>query len=61
MDSRVEEVASSCPECGKQVITYWRKDNTGCESHPDYVLVANWAFHSKCWDNMVDRGGPKTS
>jgi len=54
-----EPVVSKCPGCGKDVTTYWMKNNTGCLSKPEeYVLVADWAFHPKCFDEMVEKHNP---
>lgn len=50
----MDVVITKCPRCGKDVMTYWMSDNTGCISSKDYVLVADWAFHAECYDAMCD-------
>jgi hypothetical protein len=50
-----EPVVSVCPFCRQNVTTYWMKNNSGCLSRPEYTLVADWAFHSACWDKFVEQ------
>jgi len=58
-NTEIETCSSKCPECGRTVETLWMKDGGGCLSTPDYVLIADWAFHSPCYDKMLERGGQK--
>jgi hypothetical protein len=46
-------VVTRCPWCQEDVTTMWTHD--GCLSSDEYVLVADWAFHAKCYDAMTDR------
>lgn len=61
MDDDTEPFVSRCPGCGKDVTTYWMKDNTGCVSRPEYVLIAASAYHSECWDKAVENYEPLTA
>lgn len=56
--SPTEDEISICPYCGKEVVSKWMKDNTGCISSPEYTLVANWVYHSKCWDEQLEKFPP---
>lgn len=50
----IETETTNCPYCGKSVISYWVKGG-GCLSRPEeYLLIADWIFHSKCWDAQVE-------
>lgn len=52
MPFQFEPETSTCPYCSQDVVSYWSKD--GCLSRPlHYVLVADWIFHSECWDKQV--------
>lgn len=53
----IEEQTDRCPYCGNPVISLWVKGG-GCLSSPDYVLVADWIFHSSCWDRQVEEHPP---
>jgi hypothetical protein len=55
--STTEPCVSKCPGCGADVTTHWMKDNTGCVSRPEYVLVADWAWHAACWDKALHDHG----
>lgn len=52
----VEHVHSTCPYCGKGVITQWVK--SGCLSNRDVALVGDWAFHGACWDKQIEEHPP---
>lgn len=56
----IETETTPCPYCGEPVISYWVKGG-GCLSRPEYDLIADWIFHSKCWDAQVEKyeTGPK--
>lgn len=47
-DARLDAVVTTCPKCGKPVTSYWHKDNSGCESRPEYALIADAVFHAEC-------------
>ena len=51
----IETIAENCPYCG-QGVTYYC--DGGVISSPDYVLVADWVFHSMCWDKLVEEHPP---
>lgn len=57
-NEKLEPITTACPGCGKTVISYWHKDNRGMESRPEYVLVADWIYHSECWDKLVEDNPP---
>jgi hypothetical protein len=39
-NANLDAVVTTCPKCGKPVTSYWHKDNSGCESRPEYGLIA---------------------
>jgi hypothetical protein len=47
-----------CPYCQLLVETYWMKDGSGMISTPGATLVADWVYHSKCWDKQMDEHPP---
>lgn len=57
-EEEFEEEVTKCPECGQDVTTLWLKNGRGCLSRPEYVLIADWVFHSECWDKLVERNPP---
>lgn len=52
-----EKITTTCPYCGKEVISTWIK-NGGMLRDPNNVLVADWIFHTVCWDKMVEENPP---
>jgi hypothetical protein len=52
----VETETSKCPYCGEPVTSYWTPE--GCLSNPEYTLVADFIFHTKCWDEQVEKNPP---
>jgi hypothetical protein len=48
-DAEVHE----CPYCRKSVVIYVELDGTGVISHESYDLIANWVYHSACWDQQM--------
>jgi enhancing lycopene biosynthesis protein 2 len=44
-----------CPGCGEEIDDIVYADDGKIISNPNYTLVADWIFHSKCWDEMVER------
>jgi len=59
MNDLTKPAVSTCPGCGLRVTSYWMKDNTGCVSRPEYILVAHWVYHSPCWDKQVANYNPE--
>ena len=55
----VEPLVTKCPGCGEPVTSYWMKNNTGCISRPEYTLIADWIYHSPCWDEQVKNYNPE--
>ena len=53
----VEIEAFTCPYCMKPVLTCWVKGG-GMVSDPDVTLIADWVYHSKCWDKQVEEHPP---
>jgi hypothetical protein len=47
---------TQCPEC-LEPLTYLWVPGGGIVSSPEYVLVADWMFHSQCWVGGV-KGTP---
>ncbi len=52
-DPKIESETSLCPHCEKPVTSYWTPN--GCLAHPSYVLIADWIFHSLCWEEQLRR------
>lgn len=52
MAGSLEEEVTICPYCGTSVTSWWVPQR-GCLPSPDYELVADWVFHSACWDEMA--------
>jgi hypothetical protein len=51
----IETETTTCPFCGKPVVSYWVSGGGGCLSRPEeYLLIADWILHSKCWDTQVE-------
>lgn len=50
-----EILDETCPRCQRQVAVRWC---AGVVSDPEYVLVADWAYHSTCWDELVAESPP---
>jgi hypothetical protein len=51
----VEVLVIPCPACGHSVYVNWYK---GVVSDPSYVLIADWVYHSDCWDKQVEEFPP---
>jgi hypothetical protein len=47
-----------CPYCQKDVIVFVELDGSGVISHESYDLIANWIYHSACWDEQMRRFPP---
>jgi hypothetical protein len=50
-----EAVETQCAEC-LEPMTYLWVPGGGIVSSPEYVLVADWIFHSNCWERVMERG-----
>ncbi len=48
----IEHFIEKCPYCHGPVIANWVVGG-GILSDPSYVLVADWLFHTECWDKQV--------
>lgn len=52
----------TCPYCWKRVPARFEINedgtNNGFISDPDTVLVADWVYHAKCWDEQLERSPP---
>jgi hypothetical protein len=48
----------TCPYCMKAVVVYVELDGSGIISRPEYDLVANWVYHSACWDKQMREHPP---
>lgn len=49
-----EPFETTCPGCGEKVTSYWASDNTGCDSRPEYTLVADCVWHAPCFDKAIE-------
>jgi hypothetical protein len=50
-----EAFEQNCPYCGKPVTIRW---NEGVVSSKEYVLIADWVYHSTCWDKQIEEHPP---
>jgi len=46
---------TTCPGCGDRVAFRW---NNGFVSDLGTALIADWVYHSVCWDDLVRRYPP---
>lgn len=46
----------TCPYCKQPVAYEWTE--RGICSRPEYVLVADWIYHSHCWDKQYAENPP---
>lgn len=51
----IEIITCQCPYCEKAILVAW---NNGVVSNPSYVLIADWVYHSECWDKFVEECSP---
>lgn len=50
-EEKVEIEETPCPWCKQTVRSYWTKQ--GLLSRPSITLVADWIYHSVCWDELM--------
>jgi hypothetical protein len=48
----------TCPYCCKDVVAYWALNNSGLISQDNYVPIANWIYHSECWNKQMKEHPP---
>lgn len=46
-----------CPYCAKEVIYQFIPDR-GILSSSNYVLIADWIYHTICWNKQIDEHPP---
>jgi len=44
-----------CAECGEPIEVHF---HNGVIPQPNYLLVADWIFHTECWNKKVDENPP---
>lgn len=49
-----DQVIVPCAECKVPILTFW-KPNGGL-LRGEYVIVADWIYHPKCFDKVYDKG-----
>lgn len=50
---RQEEIVECiCPGCGRIVKL---RLNLGVVSDPEYTLIADWVYHSECWEKQIEK------
>lgn len=57
-DEATELEVTVCPLCGNPVAFRSMKNGGGILSDPDVALIADWVYHSKCWDKQVEEHPP---
>lgn len=50
-----EQLIVPCCRCKVPVLTFWAPNNGGL-LRGEYVLIADWIFHPKCWDAQYEEG-----
>lgn len=66
MEGMIETEDIKCAECGIPITVYFGNNISGARnqhtggviSRPEYVLVADWIFHTECWNKKVDENPP---
>lgn len=48
-----EQVIIPCSGCRVPILTWWAPNNRGLMSG-EYVLVADWIYHPKCFDILCE-------
>jgi hypothetical protein len=48
-----EQVIVNCCLCKVPILSWWAPCGGGL-LRGEYVLVADWLFHPKCWDKQVE-------
>lgn len=48
---QTQSVTEICPYCKKPVTIIWNK---GVLPSPDYLLIADWIYHTPCWDKLIE-------
>jgi hypothetical protein len=56
LDDNLEEFTSPCAECNVKITLKW--DN-GLIPEAHYVLIADWVYHTECWDKIVEAHPPR--
>jgi RecJ-like exonuclease len=51
-----EQLTEKCPYCQRLVTFEW--DN-GVVSKPEYVLIADWVYHTECWNEQMREYPPE--
>lgn len=61
-DGRIQREAIGCYYCHKDVLVKWKYSShgqcLGYMSDSSYVIIADVAYHSECWDELVKRNPP---
>lgn len=50
-----EQLVIKCPGCMVPILTWWAP-NGGGMLRGEYVLIADWVYHPKCWDETYEAG-----
>lgn len=53
--SNAETDYATCPYCGDRIAYRW---NNGFVEQRGTDLIADWVYHSVCWDELVRRFPP---
>lgn len=57
MSVQYEILGEKCPYCQKLVEVKWVPGG-GVLSDPNYCLIADWVYHSSCWDEQIEKFPP---
>jgi len=58
MTTEIEQAFYRCPYCKNLVSTHWIVGGKGMLSEPHVALIADWVYHTECWDKLVEEHPP---
>ena len=53
-DEHDDQVIVDCAHCKIPILTFWAPNNGGLV-RGEYVIVADWMYHPKCWVKTYER------
>lgn len=48
-----EQAVVNCALCRVPILTWWASGEGGL-LRGEYVLVADWVYHPRCWDKILE-------
>lgn len=53
-DEHDDQIIVDCAHCKVPILTFWAPNNGGLV-RGEYVIVADWMYHPKCWQKVYER------